>query len=99
MFEEFSNDDAGYVEWVRTHPRGYVVVSWNPPRAEYISLHRADCHCIDPAKATHIRNWTTSYVKICGETIPALEEWAVGQFGPTHQGLTPCGHCRKSGRL
>jgi hypothetical protein len=96
---EFSHNDAGYVEWVRQHPQGYVVVSWNPPRSNYLSLHRADCHCIDPAQAHHVENWTHSYIKVCADTIEELQDWAANQFGEEHRSLTSCGHCRNAGRV
>lgn len=96
---EFIDDDAGYVAWVAEHPYGYVVTSWNPPRADYISLHRADCQCINPDKARHIDNWTQAYIKACGETIEELQNWAETRFGTGPHALAPCGHCRNAGRV
>jgi hypothetical protein len=95
----FSNDDPGYVTWVQQHPRGYVLVSWNPPRPEYTTVHRADCHSINPAQATHVQNWTAGYVKVCAPSPEALEGWARTEFGAEYQGLHRCKHCERAGRL
>jgi hypothetical protein len=97
--EKFADDERGYRTWVTQHPRGYVLVSWNPPRPEYISVHRADCHCINPVKATRVKNWTHLYVKVCADTLPEIRDWADAAFGRDRHELQPCGHCKKAGRV
>lgn len=99
MYHVFAEDDAGYIAWVKAHSDGFVVVSWNPPRPEYTSLHRADCHHINPEKARHVENWTHSYIKACGDTIEDLNAWAERTFGASNQGLYHCKHCERAGRL
>jgi hypothetical protein len=95
----FADDDAGYLEWVRQHPRGYVLVSWNPPTRGYVTVHRADCYTINPELAPHVENWTHHYVKACGESLGEIERWADAEFGAGRPALYVCGHCRRAGRL
>lgn len=95
---KFDNDESGYREWIKTHPLGFVLVSWNPPRPEYISIHRADCYTINPEKAKHKDNWTKSYIKVCGNTVEELTEWVEEKWKQNAQ-IHLCGHCKKAGRL
>jgi hypothetical protein len=95
----FSNDDQGYAAWVQQNPRGYVLVSWNPPRVDYTTVHRADCYSINPTQATHVQNWTAGYVKVCAPSPEALDQWARDVFGTAYQGLHHCKHCERAGRL
>ena len=96
---EFVNDELGYTNWVSEHPMGYVLVSHNPPNFNYLTTHRADCHCINPAKAPHKKNWTKNYIKACGDSLAELQQWASTRFGNWDLVLSPCKHCVNSGRL
>ncbi len=99
IVEVFANDEAGYRHWMQSHPQGFVLVSWNPPRPEYISVHRADCHCINPQKATHKIHWTQSYIKVCATSQEKLHDWVDTKWGSGVAFIHTCGHCRKAGRI
>lgn len=96
---EFVNDEMGYINWVSKHPMGYVLVSHNPPNFNYLTTHRADCYCINPAKAPHKENWTKNNIKVCGDSLAELQPWVVGCFSKNVFSLPPCKHCVISGRL
>jgi hypothetical protein len=97
--EVFADNESGYREWVQTNPFGFVLVSWNPPRPKYISLHRADCHCINPQKAPHRQNWTKAYIKVCADSSDELVRWAAGKWGSGVADIQPCRHCQRAGRV
>jgi hypothetical protein len=85
----FRNDDQGYVVWTRHHPNGYVVNSWQKPKATYLLLHRANCHRI--TVETHGPNWTSRrYMKACSESAEQLRDWAHRETGAYP---TPCKTC------
>ena len=96
---EFVNDEAGYINWVSEHPMGYVLVSHNPPSSNYLTVHRADCCCINPAKAPHKVNWTKSYIKACGGSLAEVQQWVIARFGLNDLALPHCKHCVNGGRL
>jgi hypothetical protein len=71
----FDNDEAGYLQWVDTHPGGFVLNAYRHPGAmpdPYI-LHRASCNTIKTPKFTNYT--TTSFAKICSESRQELVEW------------------------
>jgi hypothetical protein len=82
----FDNDQA-YLDWVAAHPNGFVVNSYNPPRASYLKLHHTTCKSI----TTNTRgNWTKDYSKICASHRHELEQWAQDRFDTR---LSRCGIC------
>lgn len=95
----YANDETGYINWVREHPLGYVLVSHNPPSAKYITLHRADCYYINPAKALHKDNWTKLYIKVCGTSFGDIELWAEGNLKAGKLVLPLCKSCVNAGRM
>ena len=88
-FEQFVNDDDGYLRWLRENPHGLVVNSHRVPVTSYLMLHRASCSSINTPDRT---NWTTTgYIKTCSTDVTALVEWALREVGGA---LKPCGMCR-----
>jgi hypothetical protein len=90
----FERDEAGYKEWVRRHPTGFVVNHHARPKPHYLILHRATCHTITgvPTRGT---TWTTPYVKRCAEQRTELEHWAKSALAAT---LQPCAFCFRPSR-
>ena len=43
---DFSDDDDGYLGWLRENPTGFVLNVRNNPGANYTVLHRATCQTI-----------------------------------------------------
>jgi len=70
----FRDDDAGYLEWLKAHPRGFVLNAARRPRPDYLVLHRAGCRTIT-AQPARGGVWTGSYIKVCGDD-DALDRWA-----------------------
>jgi hypothetical protein len=87
----FVNDDMGYLDWLETHQDGFVVNAYAKPTADYLILHRADCHTIN-GKPARGDSWTTrGYAKVCATSIQALETWAREETGGA---LHPCKFCK-----
>jgi hypothetical protein len=90
MVRVFEDDDAGYLDWVRQRPDGYVLNSYRKPSANYLPLHRASCWTITGKPARGDR-WTTGdFIKVCADTRPDLEQWARQIAGGT---VSPCSWC------
>ena len=90
---EYRDDDEGYRAWMQRHPGGYVINiqrSHNPTDAH---LHNADCRTLTDQLDRDV-SLTGPYVKICGETLTEVEEWAAKSVG---ESIQPCGTCRDSG--
>jgi hypothetical protein len=91
--EIFWNDEAGYRQWLQTHPDGYVL---NLPRraapSTYVMLHRATCgHIADPGPSDAPLNYTTNRdYKVCGVDRDRLVSWVATQPGP----FKLCSDCR-----
>ena len=87
----FSNDDAGYEQWLATHPDGYVLNTTRLPSKSYLKGHRAGCPSI-----THLQRdqttWTSGqYMKVCADSLDALGSWARQETGGT---IDACGMCK-----
>ena len=88
-YEQFVDDDEGYLRWLRENPAGLVVNSHRVPVAGYLVLHRASCKHINSPNRT---NWTTTgYIKTCLRDGAALADWAKRETGGS---LSPCGACK-----
>lgn len=83
------NDDDSYLAWVEANEDGFVVNAENPPRADTVRVHRANCrHITTPARS----NWTTTgYMKICSNVMEELDEWAARAVGA----LPDCASCKQ----
>lgn len=89
MVELFDNNEAGYLEWVRSNPRGFVA---NRDRAghvpNYPMVHVATHGAVSSER---IGNFTTGdYVKLCSADLDALEHYSRKAFG---RSLTRCRIC------
>jgi hypothetical protein len=85
----FVDDDPGYLNWIATHPEGYVLNTTRSPSSGYLMLHRTSCWTISrlQRKAT---TFTGEYSKLCGNR-DEIED-RVRSFKAT----TPeCGHCMR----
>ena len=90
MTKNFKDDDAGYEDWIRRNPTGFVVNTTRNPSAGYLKLHRASCRTIS---GTPPRGgpWNGLYVKVCAATVLELSVWARSSTGGSL--LDPCGLC------
>jgi hypothetical protein len=75
----FIKDDAGYLDWIRNNPSGFVINSHRFPKSSYLNLHCSICPSIRTSKRS---NWTTrSYIKICSNDREELTKWTTENFG------------------
>lgn len=90
---EFRDDDNGYMEWRVKHPDGYVInihQSYSPIDAH---LHDASCSTLITPIEGGLK-LTNQYVKVCGETLAEMEDWAADHVS---EAISPCGICRNVG--
>lgn len=88
---EFSNDEDGYLQWIKSNPCGHVV---NLDKAgkdpDYPLVHRASCHHL----SRHANYTTNVYMKVCSLDFNELEQWCRDKF---RRELKRCETCmRKS---
>jgi hypothetical protein len=60
--QQYVDDDAGYLDWISTHPESFVLNTYRKPTPAYLMLHHASCWTIRVRS-----NWTKDYRKICGD--------------------------------
>jgi len=86
--ERFINDDQGYLRWIKSYPRGFVVNPLSPPTSKHMTLHRSTCRFISGVPSRG-RRWT-SFPKTCSMDLGELRRWAEGEIGGR---LFPCRFC------
>lgn len=89
---EFREDDAGYLEWIASHPDGFVINIVHGHSASGARLHHADCRTISGRNSRDGR-WTWPYVKVCADRLSDLQSWATDHV---RREIPPCGTCQPS---
>jgi len=87
--QEF-RDDESYLDWRNNHPHGFVINirrSHNPSDAR---LHDAGCSALISQIDRDVK-LADQYVKVCGNTLEEVREWATEHVG---EEIVPCGTCR-----
>src|SRR5208282_4227651 len=69
----FVDDDYGYLQWLQSHPNGYVLNCGRTLNVASLVLHKASCQRVS-ANVGSI--WITSQGKVCAMTTFELDEWA-----------------------
>ena len=104
-WEEFRDDDRGYLAWIADHPDGYVINILRSHSPANARLHHAGCWTIsgEPARGGA---WTGPYVKVCCGDRGELEQWAlehtgapVKRCGACHSARDPAGAKRVAGAV
>jgi hypothetical protein len=85
----FQDDDRGYVDWLATHPQGFVINCYPNPSADYLMLHRAACTTISEL-GPNMEHWTHDYIKVCGETRGAALRWCRDYVGSEPSACQVC---------
>jgi len=87
--QTFIDDDQGYLQWVHTHHRGFVVNCMRMPSPGVLMLHKATCRTItaEPARG---RTWTDQYIKVCSLDKDELSRWARNEVGKEPKGCQIC---------
>jgi hypothetical protein len=87
---EFRRDDAGYRAWLTAHPDGFVINTTPRYSRTYLKLHRATCPSVSQLQPGY-STWTAgAYIKVCGLTRVAIQEWAHRVVGAALQDGCAC---------
>ena len=92
---EYRDDDTGYLDWLATHPDGYVINIHRSHSPIDARLHDASCSTLS-AQIHRDVLLTDQYVKVCGQALAEVEQWAADQVG---EPILPCGTCRGTREL
>lgn len=93
MTEEFRDKDENYLGWLVAHPSGYVLNCLRSRARSGLKLHRSACSTIRGTPARGV-TWTGTYIKVCSDSVSALQAWSSTQIGLE---APPCGTCRPLG--
>ncbi len=90
-------NDSQYLRWLRENPKGYVLNARRKPDAEYIVLHRSNCHSISHYTANARPGGFTErdFIKVCSDSLPALRKWAQQNGRPDSSFSKECSMCNK----
>jgi putative restriction endonuclease len=89
MIEEFRNDESGYLTWVHSNPRGFVVNIDDPNLTQNYPMVHAATHKVVSSGTRE--NYTTGrYFKVCSESLAELETWSVQHY---RRPLVRCQQC------
>ena len=91
--QQFSKDEAGYLNWIAENPDGFVLNIERSPRPEYLVLHRAICSSI--ARPRDDGAYTErGYQKVVASDLNELRGFArrVGRADGSFS--KACGHCQ-----
>lgn len=92
IMHDFSDDDDGYLCWIKDNPTGFVLNVRHNPGAAYTVLHRSACQSISRPRddgAYTARN----YRKVVAGTVDELRNYtrSLGRSDGSFSGA--CGHC------
>lgn len=90
---EYRDDDTNYLKWLHKNPHGYVINIQRSHSPVDAHLHDASCSTLI-AQIDRDVNLTGPYVKVCGETLAEVEQWATDNVSEL---VPPCGICRDLG--
>ena len=90
---EYRDDDDGYRDWLNKHPGGYVINIQRSHSPIDTYLHDAGCSSLI-AQINRDVSLTGPYVKVCGETLIEVQQWATNNVNGA---VPPCGICRVVG--
>jgi hypothetical protein len=73
----WDHDDAGYEQWLASHPQGFMANTHGPIGGRHYKIHAASRSLPDRSKpeTTHPRTGNC-YLKVAGDTLEELEAWA-----------------------
>jgi hypothetical protein len=78
--------DEEFTQWLGEHADGFVLAS---DRLNYNRVHRA--HCADlTSKSHYVRPGS---VKVCADSVQALQNWVIGHQDVVKGSLAPCKRC------
>lgn len=89
----WNHDDAGYEQWLASHPQGFMANTGRPVGGHYYKIHAATCPLPDRSKPETTDPRTGNrYLKVTGDTLEELEAWAKAMLGLT---VNPDNYCKR----
>jgi hypothetical protein len=85
----FTDDDAGFLKWVKDHPLGYVLNTTRPMLPDFLILHLASCRAVS-GKPGVGNFWTAQSIKVCAMEKAVLKNWAQNEAGGLISACTLC---------
>lgn len=87
---EFRDDDEGYSRWLGNHAAsGFVMTVHKSLNANDARVHTSECFLIASERAKGALR-TDPYMKVCAETLEAVDEWGRAFL---HSPIRRCGAC------
>lgn len=96
----FDGDDHLYLQWLASHPGGFVLNRRRGRSDDYLVLHRASCRLIGEAVGMAAGGFTErSYVKVCSDQLEELCRHAVAVRRMEAAFTAKCSRCLGKSRL
>ena len=92
----FIDDDSAYLNWVVSHPEGFVVNCRKKFDSTYLVLHKATCSTVKTHRGIeeHPGGFTErGYLKLCSDSIVDLEQYLRGLTGSSDPFSKQCSRC------
>jgi hypothetical protein len=90
---EFTCDDSAYLNWLDSHPDGYVLNLRRQSDPDYVVLHRAKCGHISSRKLARGAYTERDYRKVCSESVHDLQAAACKEGRTDGSFSNVCGRC------
>jgi 5-methylcytosine-specific restriction protein A len=92
--QHWTDDDAGYEDWIASHPAGFLANLKNPPGGQYFRIHRATCRLPDRSLPGSTNPRTgRGYSKVTADTVAELIAWARAHL-PELRDFTDANYCK-----
>jgi len=91
--QEFSRNEQPYLDWIHSHPHGFVINTGRSNDPKYMVLHQAWCKQISQYSKNAAPGGFTErdYIKVCASDLSSLRDWvrqhgrSDGTFSTEHQ--------------
>ena len=89
----FDGNDDAYLDWLTSHPRGYVINARRTFVSTYMVLHTSECRRIGTTKRAKGAYTERDYVKICAIELDDLRRWLRQHGRPDGTFSKECSGC------
>jgi hypothetical protein len=89
----FDGSDDAYLDWLVSHPDGYVINARRSLTPSYMVLHSAQCNSISTTKRIKGAYTERSYVKICSIELDVPRLWLRHHGRPDGMFSKECSSC------
>src|SRR5262249_41273706 len=75
--KEFQDDEAGYMDWLSSNPRGFVLSTERENNLRELALPRANCRWIRRYNKNMASDAFTGqkHIKVCSHSVSDLRDW------------------------